>query len=201
MKLIIGIWIDASGLSKAQEQVDQIKVWARWDLVELCVVGNEAIFSGYVSATELAGFISSTASELKGAGYTGPITTTEPPETWQQYPDALCGVVDILGSNIHAYFNSDVSAPTAGPFIASVMAMLGTVCPGKEVLNVECGWPNYGDPNGAAIPGESQQIAALSSIEAAIGDKVVFFSYANQPWKSAGSLNVEKSWGCINSFN
>jgi len=200
MNMIVGVYIESSGISGAQEQVDAINKWAQWDLVELIVVGNEAISSGYVSATQLAGFISSAKSAFSGAGYTGHVTTTEPIDIWQEYgTSALCSPVDVVGANIHPFFNSQTTAEKAGEFALSEYKILQQIC-GKDVINLETGWPNAGSPNGAAIPGASEQKIAVQSIAKAIGSKSIFFSYANDEWKSPGSFGVEQHWGCADVF-
>lgn len=201
MKLIPGVWIGSSDLSAAQEQVQQIVQWGQWDLVEFIVVGNEAVFSGFVSASQLAGFVSSAASAFKSAGYTGHVTTTEPVDIWQADGSTICGAVDLVCSNIHAFFNADATPATAGSFVLSEIELLDQICPGKEVVNCETGWPTAGQANGAAVPGVAEQAEALKNIASMVGGKSVFFSYANEPWKAPGYLGVEQSWGCFDAFD
>ncbi|KAI5279046.1 hypothetical protein KEM54_004383, partial [Ascosphaera aggregata] len=57
LKMIIGIFIDNKGIPGAESLVHDIVNWGLWELVDLIVVGNEAILQGYCTATELAGFI------------------------------------------------------------------------------------------------------------------------------------------------
>lgn len=200
MNMILGVYIESSGVSGAQEQVEAINKWAQWDMVELIVVGNEAISSGYVSASQLASFISSAKSAFSGAGYTGHVTTTEPIDIWQQYGSStLCSPVDIVGANIHPFFNSQTTAAQAGAFALSEYQILQKIC-GKDVVNLETGWPNGGNANGAAIPGPAEQQTAIHAIAKAIGSKSIFFSYANDDWKAPGEFGVEQHWGCADVF-
>jgi exo-beta-1,3-glucanase (GH17 family) len=199
LKMIIGIFISGTGIGGAQEQVNQITSWGRWDMVELIVVGNEAIFQGHADGASLAGFVASCKGAFQGAGYTGPVTTTEPLNIWQANAGVLCGVVDVVGANIHPFFNSGVDSAHAGEFTKGQMDILHELC-GKDVYNLETGWPNGGSPNGAAIPGPSEQATALKGIADLVGSKSVFFSYENDGWKNPGPLNVEQHWGCIDNF-
>ena len=200
MKMILGVYIESTGTSGAQEQVDAINSWAQWSMVELIVVGNEAVSSGYVSAAQLASFISSSKSSFQGAGYTGHVTTTEPIDIWQQYGSStLCSPVDVVGANIHPFFNADTTAAQAGEFALSEYKILEGIC-NKDVLNLETGWPNAGDANGAAVPGVSEQETAIKGIASTIGSKSIFFSYANDAWKNPGEFNVENHWGCASVF-
>ena len=201
LNMIIGVFISSSGTSGAQSQVQQIVQWAQWDLVDLIVVGNEAILNGYCTAGQLAGFISSSTSAFKTAGYTGLITTTEPLDSWQTYGSTLCAVVDKVGANLHPFFNPQTPATDAGTFVKSELAILRTVCPGKtDVINLETGWPTQGSPDGVAVPGAQEQITALTAIVKEAGDDCVFFSYANDSWKPPGEFGVEPYWGCGSVF-
>lgn len=201
LSIIMGVYIDGSGVSAAQEQVTAISKWAEWDMVKLIVVGNEAIQSGYIDATSLASFIKSASSSFKAAGYTGVITTTEPINVWQQYGAAtLCSAVDIVGANIHPFFNADVTAEKAGEFTKGEFEELEKICGGKDVINLETGWPNAGSANGAAVPGTAEQATAIKSIAKAVGSKSIFFSYSDDTWKNPGEFNVEQHWGCSGVF-
>ncbi|KAJ6134584.1 hypothetical protein N7523_000906 [Penicillium sp. IBT 18751x] len=200
MKMILGVYIESSGTSGAQEQVEAIASWAQWSMVELIVVGNEAISSGFVTAAQLASFISSAKSSFTSAGYTGHVTTTEPIDIWEQYgASTLCSPVDIVGANIHPFFNSQTTAEKAGEFALSEYKILQKLC-GKDVLNLETGWPNGGNANGAAVPGVAEQKTAIHAIAQAIGSKSIFFSYADDAWKAPGDFDVEQHWGCASVF-
>ncbi|KAJ5762914.1 hypothetical protein N7533_001595 [Penicillium manginii] len=200
LNMILGVFIESSGTSGAEEQVTAITKWAQWGMVELIVVGNEAVSSGYVSAAELASFITSCKSAFKAAGYTGKVTTTEPIDVWEQYgKSTLCSPVDIVGANIHPFFNSATTAAKAGEFALSEFNILEKLC-GKDVLNLETGWPNGGSANGEAVPGTAEQKTAIKAIAKSIGSKSIFFSYANDDWKAPGSFGVEQHWGCADVF-
>jgi exo-beta-1,3-glucanase (GH17 family) len=202
LKLILGVWISSTGISGAQGQVSDIIAWAQWDIVELIVVGNEAVFNGYASAGDLAGFISSSAQAFKGAGYTGAVTTTEPLSVWEDSSSAgaFCSVVDVVGANLYAFFNAAVTADKAGGFIQSQIDILNGVCNGKAVYVLESGWPHAGNCNGAACPSPQNQATALLGIQSTVGAQVVFLSYEDEPWKAPGQFDVEQYWGCANVF-
>lgn len=203
LKIILGVWIDGTGLGPAGQQVATLKAWGpgNWDIVELVVVGNEALFNGYCSASELAGFITSTKSELLGAGYNGPITTTDTLGAIQAAGSTICPAVDVISANIHAYFNGAVEAAGAGAFVKSQLDLLANVCGGDKIAyNLETGWPSGGDANGAAVAGVAEQQIAIASITAQAGSKSVFFSFTNDLWKPAGKLGVEQFWGCSSLF-
>ncbi|ETI24166.1 hypothetical protein G647_03535 [Cladophialophora carrionii CBS 160.54] len=202
LKLILGVWISSTGISGAQGQVWDIINWGQWDLVQLIVVGNEAVFNGYASAGELAGFIGSSAQAFKNAGYTGAVTTTEPLSIWEDSSSAsaFCSVVDVVGANLYAFFNAAVTADKAGGFIQAQINILNNVCSGKPVFVLESGWPHAGNCNGAACPSPENQATALKGIQSTVGAQVVFLSYEDEPWKEPGQFGVEQFWGCSGVF-
>lgn len=203
MKMIMGVYIDASGLGNGQAQVSELTSWGQsngWDNVEMVVVGNEAIFNGYVSASDLAQFIATCKTSFTTAGFTGPVTTTETVGVIQENSDVLCPVIDVVAANIHPFFNGAVNAAGAGAFVTSQLSLIAEACSGKDAYNLETGWPSAGDANGDAIPGVSEQITAVDSIVAAAGSKSAIFSFENDDWKAPGSLGVEQFWGCASLF-
>lgn len=202
LKLILGVWVSSTGIGAAKGQVDDIVAWGQWDLVELIVVGNEVIFNNIASASDLAGFISSSTWAFKAAGYTGPVTTTEPLSVWEDSKNAaaLGGVIDVVGANLYAFFNAQISADKAGKFIQDQINILNGLFSGKPIYVLESGWPHGGNPNGAAVPSPENQAIALKGIQAAVGAQVVFLSYEDEPWKEPGQFGVEQFWGCASVF-
>lgn len=190
LKLVLGVFISDKGISAASGQITEIITWAsgNWDCVEMIVIGNEAIFNKYCGASELADFITSAKATFAKAGYSGPVTTTEPLNILTDNAHLLCPVVDIAAANIHPYFNGAVTAEGAGAFVLQELQLLETICPGLTTYNLETGWPSAGPANGAAVPGQSEQSIAIESIKKAAGEKCSFFSYADDKWKAAGGV-------------
>lgn len=201
ISMIVGVFIDSPETTKAKEQVKDICKWAEWDMVKLIVVGNEAISGHGMDVNTLVSFIKEAKGEFEGAGYKGEVTTAEPTNVWQANHGKLCDAVDIVGANIHPFFNTETTAEKAGDFALQEWKMLKGLCGGeKDVLNLETGWPSAGSANGAAIPGKSQQQTAIRGIAKAIGNKSIFFSNADDAWKQPGPHNVEQHWGCSSVF-
>lgn len=205
MKMIIGIFIDKSGISGAQTQVEAIKKWAKWDLVVMCVIGNESLFNKYCSASELAAFIISVRQSFQSAGCPSsvPFTTTEPLATLQEVGAGLCHALDVMGANIQSFFTSSVVAAEAGKFVKGQLELVAEICPEvaeKGCYNLESGWPTQGEANGEAVPGKQEQKQAIESIIEEVGQQSVIFSFQNDLWKAAGDFGVEQSWGCSDIF-
>ncbi len=195
LNMILGVFIKADGLAAAAPQIDELAKFQHWDIVALVVVGNEAIFAGFATAPELANFIVNAKQVFANAGYTGPVTTTEPLNVLQQHAATLCDVVDVMGANIHPFFNSDITAETSGEFAKEQLDLVEKLCPGKDGINLEIGWPSAGRCNGAACPGHEQQATAMRGIREKLGGKSVFFSFHDDAWKEPGEFGCERSWG------
>ncbi|KAL0939269.1 exo-beta-glucanase [Colletotrichum truncatum] len=207
LKMIIGIFVKQTCDPNSQEikdQVDAIVAWKKWSMVELVVVGNECIFQGRCSASSLKQLIVSVKSTISGAGYSGPFTTAETVGVWQQGDviSEICEVIDIVGGQIHPYFNAETAASDAGTFVKGQIELLESsqICGGKKALNLECGWPSGGSCNGKACPGKAEQATAIASIKELAGGKTVFFSFHNDEWKEPGACGCERTWGCGDLF-
>ncbi|KAH8603067.1 glycoside hydrolase superfamily [Bisporella sp. PMI_857] len=201
VRMVLGVFIKESGVAGAQQQVTDIISWGQFDLVDMIIIGNEALMQGFVQdASQLAGFISSSKAAFQGAGWNGPVSTAEPLNYWQKYADVLCPVIDVVGCNIHPFFNAETSADQAGEFAKSQLDLADALCPGKYAINTESGWPSGGRCNGKACPGHAEQAAAIKSIKEVIGYKSIVFSFQNDLWKAPGEFQCEQTWGIIELF-
>lgn len=227
IKLILGIHIDEGGIAEAAPHVGDIIAWASepqeqatpeqppwmlstyaatsWSFVELVVVGEESIFNNHLTSKELASFIADTRAQLRRAGYTGPVTTTEPIHVLYDSAPILCPHLDVLASNIHPFFHAEVSAGTAGDFVEETLGLLETaVCTdgaaSRPAVNLETGWPWRGRANGKAVPGREEQVVALEEILSRTGGRSVVLGFGDDGWMEEGEFGVEGSWGCESIF-
>jgi exo-beta-1,3-glucanase (GH17 family) len=201
LKIILGVFIKAGGVSTADSQVQDVIKWGQWDQVEIFVIGNESVFNGFCSGAELAAYMAKVTQQVRAAGYKGQVTTTEPVNILNTIKDHICQHMDIVAVNIHPFFNSEVSPEKAGSFVKNEIDLARSYCGGsKDVVVLETGWPNAGEPNGAAVPGKEQQAVALKSIGELNGGKVTYFTWRNDGWKSPGAFNVERQFGCGDQF-
>ncbi|ROW14789.1 hypothetical protein VPNG_03772 [Cytospora leucostoma] len=205
VKIITGIFISevgcANGSPDVDTQISALKEWGQWDLVELMAVGNEALYDGYCTAQELVDLISHVKSEL--SDYTGPYTTTDIVAAWQEteVQDLVCDAIDVVSANVHSYFSADTAPLDAGDFVKGQIEIVEQACGGsKKGYVLECGYPTAGATNGLNIPSVANQKIAIASIQAAIGDRVVFFSLFDDQWKEPGTCECEQHWGVGSLF-
>lgn len=192
VQMMVGVFVDGSdGCSpnspKISEQISSLKSWGKWDMVPLVNVGNEAIINGYCTAQQIATLIETCKSEF--SGYTGLFTTAETVNIWQEpeTQSALCGVVDILGTNAHAFFNYQTTADKAGEFVKSQLDIVSNLCSGKDGIVLETGWPSEGTSQGVAVAGIAEQAVAIDSIIKTCGEKAILFSLYDDMWKSGST--------------
>lgn len=205
IKMILGVHIDDPLLGLAQPQIAEIAAWATgagsWDMVEMIVIGNEAVFNEFTDAASLAAFIQTARTTFREAGYKGPITTTEPLSILSDHAGVLCPVLDVAAANIHPFFHAEISAEDAGEYVLEQLDQLAEVCEGLEAVNLETGWPKRGRNNGFAIPSVLDQIIAINGIREQAGGRSVFLGYQDEEWKDGGQFDVETSWGCAYMFD
>ncbi|KAK3397737.1 glycoside hydrolase [Sordaria brevicollis] len=204
LRLILGIFIGTVGCENGSpdvsEQIAAIKNWGRFDMVDLVVVGNEALFNGFCSVGQLTDLIHHVKSELGSAGYSGPYTTTDVVSAWQANDvSSICNAIDVVACNAHAYFNANTAPEQAGTFVAGQLEIVEKIC-NKPGFVMETGWPTAGECIGKACPGREQQRTALAAIKQELGKKVVFFSFTDDHWKQPGACNCEQHWGCGDVF-
>ena len=206
LKMIIGVFVGKKGCDNdnpdVAHQIASIKNWGRFDLVEMAVVGNEAGHNDFCTPYELKALIVQVKTILVSAGCNAPVTTTDTTAVWERadFSSVICGVVDVVAVNAHAYFNADVRPSQAGPFVKGQLDIVKGIC-GKDGYVMETGWPNGGEVNGLAVPGQSQQYEAIKSIQETMGGSVAFFSWRDDPWKKGWSpCNCEDKWGCSTVF-
>ncbi|KAK9432990.1 glycoside hydrolase superfamily [Lipomyces doorenjongii] len=200
LKVIQGLWIDSSGIDSIDSGVSDLISWgsmdSNWDMIAMITVGNEAVQDGYVTVSELLTKISSVRTQLRDAGYTGPITTAETPNVFISNPE-LCtsDLLDLVAINAQPYFDEHATAETAGEFDLGQIQVTKAACNNKDVFITETGYPTSGLTNYNNVPSvENQKIAVKNILEATNGNITMFTMY-NDLWKALGPYEVEQSFG------
>ncbi|KAK9333159.1 glycoside hydrolase superfamily [Lipomyces starkeyi] len=200
LKVIQGLWIDSSGIDSIDSGVSDLISWgsmdSNWDMIAMITVGNEAVQDGYVTVSELLTKISSVRTQLRDAGYTGPITTAETPNVFISNPE-LCtsDLLDLVAINAQPYFDEHATAETAGEFDLGQIQVTKAACNNRDVFITETGYPSSGLMNYNNVPSvENQKIAIKNILEATNGNITMFTMY-NDLWKDLGPYEVEQSFG------
>ncbi|KAK9387982.1 glycoside hydrolase superfamily [Lipomyces mesembrius] len=202
LKVIQGLWIDSSGIDSIDSGVSDLISWgymdSNWDMIAMITVGNEAVQDGYVTVSELLTKINSVRTQLRDAGYTGPITTAETPNVFISNPE-LCtsDLLDLVAINAQPYFDEHATAETAGEFDLGQIQVTKAACNNKDVFITETGYPSSGLTNYNNVPSvENQKIAVKNILEATNGNITMFTMYKDL-WKALGPYEVEQSFGIV----
>ena len=209
MKMILGVFFNRGPKANPQGDFDeQIKditshFSGNYDNVELITVGNECIReNGPCTGGSLSGFISSARSILGNDGYKGDISTALTVAEWQDNPQ-LCSAVDVVAGQVHAFFSdSAVSPDGAGDYVAGQMDILKHLCPNKQVVCTESGWPTQGPDYNHQQASSSNQRKAIKSLKSShMVDKIAFFANLDDLWKAGADVPAyELHFGCLDNF-
>ncbi|KAK7426308.1 Cell surface mannoprotein mp65 [Neonectria magnoliae] len=198
VRLFLGIWDIDAVVDEAQRIIDGIN--GDWDIVHTVSVGNELVNNGKASPEKVVSAVKKARSILRAAGYKGPVVTVDTFVAATAHPE-LCRESDYCAINAHGFFDSTITADEAGSWLTRTVANLQDTLPSdKKVMVTESGWPCKGLTNGLAVPGASEQQAAITSIKKAFANKMsdlILFSAFNTPWKSEekATFNAEPFWG------
>ena len=200
-----GFWISDAGVDSIDTAVDDLISYVTsgsggfgWELFSYLTIGNEAVNSGYCSASDLISKISDVKGKLQNAGYTGKVTTSEPPVSFEKNP-SLCtsSGIDFVGINPHSYFDVNSSADEAGSFVSGQIQIVQGACGNMDIVVTETGYPNQGDTNGKNVPSPENQLAAVQSILDNVSVDVTILTTFEDLWKLPGPYNIEQHFGII----
>jgi exo-beta-1,3-glucanase (GH17 family) len=195
MKLFAGIF----DLSQASSEIDTLisAVNGDWSDIWAVTMGNEDVNQGKASVGDVIAALNAGRSQLRGAGYNGPVVHVDTFNQILANPE-LCQNSDIATANAHAFFDPNTPAEKAGDFVLEQSQAMAKAC-GKEVWITESGWPHGGDPNGQAIPSPQNQQIALDSIRSKFSGNLFLFSAFDDDWKQdgPGTFGAEHFWGIV----
>lgn len=198
IKINQGLWISDAGVDSLDDSLQLLIEYGQsngWDIFEYITVGNEAINSGYCSVQDLINKINSVKSQLQSAGYSGQITTSEPPVTFENHPE-LCqqAQIDFVGINPHSYFDTNCDAAGSGEFVKGQLEIVQQSCGTNNVVITETGYPSQGATNGGNVPSKANQLIAVQGI-LDHNDQVTILTWTNDFWKNPGPYGIEQYFG------
>lgn len=174
-----------------------------WSSIKAVTVGNELVNSGQASPSEVMSAVAEARTQLRAAGYQGPVGTVDTMSATQANPE-LCDGSDICTINCHPFFDPNTAPENAGEFITNAISTLkGKLAnSGQTILISETGWPHQGTSNGLAVPSLENQATAINSIKTAFSGNpgsVVLFTPFDTQWKKAvaDTFFAEPYWGFV----
>ena len=173
-----------------------------WEPVQSVYIGNELVNTGVASATDVADAVVRAREILSAAGYIGDVATVDTAGQFISHPE-LCQTSSFCAVNIHAFFDAQATAETAGPRVRqtynSVQNALAAAGIPQTIIITESGWPRQGNANGVAVPSiENQRTALQSILTEFVNDmpqQLMLFQARDATYKSPGQFGVEPYWG------
>ncbi|RDL30454.1 Glycoside hydrolase [Venustampulla echinocandica] len=174
-----------------------------WSTFDTISIGNELVNSGAASPEKVVAAVNSARSQLRSAGYTGPVVTVDTLVAARANP-SLCDASDFCAVNCHPFFDGTIEAKESGAFLEREIPTLKSKLANQnqEIIITETGWPSKGDTNGAAVPSSENQVAAISSIKSSFSSNpghIILFTTFNDLWKvsSPSQFSAEQYWGFL----
>lgn len=191
-----GAWIGKDRCSNSKELQSLIEIAnnPEIDCVKGLIVGNEVLYRGDMSESELISYI----EQVKDSTDI-PVTTAETPDIWLNPNHAkLAQAVDFLMVNIHPYWD-EIPIDNAAEYVLSRWNELKGKYPEKEIFIGETGWPTEGEPNGDAVPSEENQkkfITDFLSVARENNIQYFYFDVFDENWKEETEpKGVGAHWG------
>ncbi|KAH7029326.1 glycoside hydrolase superfamily [Microdochium trichocladiopsis] len=198
-KLLLGIFNLKDIAGQVQTMAQGLK--GNWSRVDTVSVGNELVNNGGASVGQVVAALKEAKEALKSAGYTGNVVIVDTFNAVIANPQ-ICDVSSYCAVNMHPFFDPNTSADQAGAFMTTQLARIKSVLKDKSqrIVVTETGWPWKGSSNGRAVPGVSQQEAALTAIKGAFASSptnVFLFTAFNDLWKKSekSTFYAEQFWG------
>jgi exo-beta-1,3-glucanase (GH17 family)/cellulose synthase/poly-beta-1,6-N-acetylglucosamine synthase-like glycosyltransferase len=194
MRVSVGAWIDKNTDRNEREMRSVIDIARKHRNVDSIVVGNETIYRGEQTASELIRKIQRVKRETSV-----PVTTGEIWHAWLDHPE-LASAVDFIAAHVLPYWEG-ISETAAVDQAIRVYNQLRQTYPGKRIVIAEFGWPSAGYNRRDAFPSQQAQAAVLrefvSRAEALGIDYNIIEAY-DQPWKTFEG-GVGPYWGMFNT--
>lgn len=212
IKVIQGFYINSAGVDVIDEYIDDFINWTNTpkssgggggdlSFISAINIGNEVIYNRWGTSDQLKNKITEVRAKLLAEiGYSGPIVTSDIPQTYIEYPE-LCdsSLVDFIGVNAHPYFDPSRYANESYQFMIDQIEVVTNACGGQGTVApiriLESGYPHNGDVYGNQIPSFYNQGIAVTQIYNALQGDVVLFAMWDDYWKDPGLHNVEWYFG------
>lgn len=190
--LFLGVFDIGNVAGSVKQIIDG--VGGSWQSVDAISVGNELVNSGQASVSTVVAAIGAARTQLRAAGYNGPVVTVDTFNAVISNPE-LCHASDFAAVNCHAYFDPNTEASQAGAFVSQQVQKVAQACGGKTTVVTESGWPKQGNANGKAIPSPENQQAAMASIKQHVSSNIYHYTVIDGLWKPQTACKCEPYWG------
>jgi uncharacterized repeat protein (TIGR01451 family) len=192
LKVAANAWIGPDTTLNAQE-VSNLIAAANAGLVDIAIVGSEAILRGDVTVAQLISYMKQVRQAIPP---NIPVTTADVYGTFLANPD-LISASDVVFGNFYPYWEG-TSINNAVCSLQQEYQQLVTAAGSKSVWISETGWPSAGDAEGAAVPSAANEnLYALQFFTWASSNSIpaLYFEAFDEAWKGAYEGPQGSHWG------
>ncbi|MDP3814135.1 beta (1-6) glucans synthase [Pseudomonas sp.] len=198
LKLIVGAWVSRNPADTAVEIANLIKVAnAHPDVVQVVIVGNEALLRKEVTPQQLVELIEQVKAQIEQ-----PVTYADVWEFWLKHPE-VAPAVDFLTIHLLPYWEDNPAGiDSALHEVAQVRQTFGNAFAPKDILIGETGWPSEGRQRETALPSRVNQAKFIRGFVAMAeqnGWRYNLIEAFDQPWKRISEGAVGGYWGLFDA--
>jgi len=191
IRAMVGAWIGADK-EKNEAEINALIKLANNGLVNIAVVGNEALLRDELTELEIINYI----RQVKKAIPNIPVGYVDAYYQFIERP-ALVEVCDIILINCYPFWEGS-NIKIASTYLKHMYDATKNIAKGKPVIITETGWPNKGERINGAIP--SQKNAIIYFIKSnnwaqENNIQVFYFSSFDESWKVHHEGDVGQRWG------
>ncbi len=191
LKTLVGGWLGTNERINEQEISNLIQV-AKAGYADVVAVGNEVMYRGDLTESELLVYISRVKNEIPGI----PVGYVDAYYQFENRPD-LTKVCDIILANCYPFWEG-CSLEYSLLYMKDMYNRTLKIANGKKVIITETGWPNVGEDFYGAKPSVKNALVyflntQLWSLEDQI--EIFYFSSFDESWKMDDEGAVGAYWG------
>jgi exo-beta-1,3-glucanase (GH17 family)/cellulose synthase/poly-beta-1,6-N-acetylglucosamine synthase-like glycosyltransferase len=195
LDVMAGAWLDRRTENNENEVNALIAQARRWPDIKRLEVGNEVLLRHDMTPEKLMTYLDRVRAAVRQ-----PVSTAEPWDIWERYPE-LVQHVDFITVHLLPYWDGVPRKDALGDVLTHYQR-LRQLYPNKHIVIGEVGWPSNGNRYEFAKPSTANQAIFLREWFAVARER--HFDYyimeaIDQPWKQAVSGRVEAYWGVFNA--
>ncbi|WP_289030763.1 MFS transporter [uncultured Algoriphagus sp.] len=191
LKTMVGAWL-GTDKTKNEAEISQLIKLGKQGLVDIAVVGNEALLRKELPEEEVLHYLKLVKKSLPEIQ----VTYVDTYYQLLQRP-TIVAACDVILANCYPFWEG-CSIDHAPVYLQKMYETAKSIANGKEVMITETGWPDSGESLNDAIPSSENAMKYLiATNEWAQNEGIALFNFSSfdEPWKVHHEGEVGQSWG------
>lgn len=191
IKTLVGAWLGDDPETN-QKEINGLIQLANDGYVDIAAVGNEVLYRGDLTESELLGFIHQAKTAISNV----PVGYVDAYYEFADHP-AITEACDVILANCYPYWegcDQDYSLL----YMKEMYRKAAAAGIGKKVIITETGWPDKGTNLDGAYPSEENAIKYFINTQKWSKEEeieIFYFSSFDESWKTGDEGDVGASWG------